>query len=179
MYSPLDPNIDFGFHFYERLWRGIVAEADRIDYSLLHFPASVRKGASTDAFLDGRIDGILYHANTHTDPNERPARLASAGLPTVLLTRSRDLPDGCGTVYIDENSTANLAMEHLWDLGHRRIAHIAGRMIEEDATGGGGRGPISHSDAWNGIECFCRNAVLTIPHSLASMAVGAIYVFPN
>ncbi|MBB6052733.1 LacI family DNA-binding transcriptional regulator [Armatimonas rosea] len=132
MLSPLDPELDFGGHFYEQLWRGIVAEADAIDYSLLHFPASVRCGASTDAFLDGRVDGVLYHANTHSDPNQRPTRLASAGLPTVLLTRSQELPEGCGTVYTDEATTAALALEHLWELGHRRIGHLAGPRASGD-----------------------------------------------
>ena len=126
MLSPLDPDVDFGGHFYEQLWRGIVAEADASDLSLLHYPISVRKSASTDAFLDGRVDGVLYHSNTHTDPNLRPARLAAAGLPTVLLTRSQNLPEGCGSVYTDESTTAALALEHLWQLGHRRIAHVSG-----------------------------------------------------
>jgi DNA-binding LacI/PurR family transcriptional regulator len=126
MLSPLDPQVDFGGHFYEQLWRGIVAEADASDLSLLHYPLSVRRSASTDAFLDGRVDGVLYHANTHIDPNLRPARLAHAGLPTVLLTRSASLPEGCGAVYTDETTTTALALEHLWSRGHRRIAHIAG-----------------------------------------------------
>lgn len=126
MFNPLDSEIDFGTHFYERLWRGIVAQADLMDYSLLCYPASVRKSASTDAFLDGRVDALLYHANTHSHPNERPIRLAQAGLPVVLLTRSRELPEGCGTVFTDEGQTATLALGHLWEQGHRRIGHIAG-----------------------------------------------------
>lgn len=134
MFHPLNSEVEFGGRFYERLWRGIVAEADLADHSLLHFPASVRKSGRTDAFLDGRIDGVLYHANTNAAPNARPLRLALAGIPTVLLTRSRNLPDGCGAVYTDESTATSLALEHLWGLGHRRIAHLAGPVVPDLTT---------------------------------------------
>jgi LacI family transcriptional regulator len=47
-------------------------------------------------------------------------------MPIVLLTRSLNLPEDCGAVYADEARTVDLALSHLWTLGHRRIAHVAG-----------------------------------------------------
>jgi DNA-binding LacI/PurR family transcriptional regulator len=176
MLSPLDPELRSGNHFYEQLWRGIVAEADTIDYSLLHFPASVRKSASTDAFLDGRVDGVLYHASTHTDPNLRPARLAAAGLPIVLLTRSAELPEGCGTVYTDETTTATLALEHLWERGHRRIAHISGPIIAgaESLVGDIGRGRLEGYRTWLQARAAYDPALEGINGSWNDRTVGAL-----
>lgn len=128
MFNPLDQHVAYGGLFFERLWRGILSEANQRDYSVLHYPGSVRDGARCEPFLDGRVDGVLYHA--HTRGNTRPARLAMAGMPTVLLTRSLDLPEGCGSAYADESGTADLALSHLWSLGHRRIAHVAGPSEE-------------------------------------------------
>ncbi len=122
LYNPLDPEVRYGGLFFERLWRGILREADNADYALLHYPMSVRGGHSADAFLDGRVDGILFH-DVHDTRAERASR---AGMPVMLLTLSRELPDGCGTVYADERQTVALALEHLESLGHRRIAHLAG-----------------------------------------------------
>lgn len=126
MSSPLDPNLTYGNFFYERLWRGVIAQADQEDYSLLHYPVSFRESGRIDAFLDGRVDGVLYHSRAHAAADDRPVRLIQAGMPTVLLTRSHDLPEGCGAAAADEFCTADLGLSHLWERGHRRIAHIAG-----------------------------------------------------
>lgn len=125
LYSPLDPELRFGNLFFEQLWRGIVREMDAIDHSLLHYPLSVRGGTNSDAFLDGRVDGLLFHGLD----DARAQKVARAGMPAVMLTRSRDLPDGCGTVYADEEQTVALALDHLFALGHRRIAHLAGPVV--------------------------------------------------
>jgi len=118
----MDPGVAYGQPFFEQLWRGIMYQADIENYSLLHYPSSVRQSRGCDGFLDGRVDGMLMHE--HEDA--RSLELASAGMPLVLLTRSRQIPDGCGCAYADEGLTTDLAMEHLWGLGHRRIAYIAG-----------------------------------------------------
>lgn len=124
--NPLDPDLAYGNSFFERLWRGIMFQADVENYSLLHFPLAVRSGTSCDPFLDGRVDAMLLQEHG----NERSGRLSAAGMPTVLLTRSLDLPDGCGAACSDESGTADLALSHLWERGHRRIAHIAGPVGE-------------------------------------------------
>jgi DNA-binding LacI/PurR family transcriptional regulator len=133
MSNPLDPDVSFGLSFLERLWRGIMEQADLEDYSLLHYPRSVRDSASCAALLDGRVDGILLHGN----PDSRDSQLAAAGMPTVLLTRSLEIPDGCGAVWADEAQTVDLALQHLWSLGHRRIAHVAGPVGADIATAPG------------------------------------------
>ncbi|HEX5324071.1 MAG TPA: LacI family DNA-binding transcriptional regulator [Capsulimonadaceae bacterium] len=124
MHEPTDTQVSFGGFFIQRLWQGILSQADEEDYSILHYPASVRNNARYDAFLDGRVDGVLFHALA--EYSSCAERVANAGMPTVLMTRSLDLPEGCGAVYIDETRTIDIALSHLWELGHRRIAHMAG-----------------------------------------------------
>lgn len=125
---PLDAEAAFGFFFLERLWQGVIEQADRENYSLLHYPQSVRNGAEISAFLDGRVDGMLLRAPDNT----RAVKLAEAGMPTILPTRSLAIPDGCGAVWADDAQAAHLALEHLWELGHRRIAHIAGPVEAQE-----------------------------------------------
>jgi DNA-binding LacI/PurR family transcriptional regulator len=144
MLSPLDPGMLYGSLFFERLWRGITSQTDIEDYSILHYPASVREATHdrVDAFLDGRVDGVLFHSHE----NVRPAHVAAAGMPTVLLTRSLRLPEGSGAVYADETQTIDIALSHLWEQGHRRIAHIAGPVGHESQTLPGGSGFLIADD---------------------------------
>jgi len=115
----------YGIPFFARLWRGILAEADASGYCTLSYPANVRTSqGSTDLLLDGRVDGILFHTMSYD--NARTARIAAAGMPLVLLNRSLELPEGCATVFSDDAEVTDLALTHLWGLGHRRIAHLAG-----------------------------------------------------
>ena len=47
-----------------------------------------------------------------------------AGLPWLLVNRRAPRPDR--SVSLDDEAGARLAVEHLLELGHRRIAHLAG-----------------------------------------------------
>ena len=113
--------------FTDRLWAGITQEADHADYTLMKYPRYIRDDESnTQAFLDGRIDGLIFSGSPR---DERPNLLAAAGLPVVLISNSVALPSVCGSVRADESDTANLALSYLWQQGHRRIAHIAGADV--------------------------------------------------
>lgn len=130
LHNPMDYDLAFGSLYFEQLWRGVMFQADRENYSLLHYPFSVREGTTSDAFLDGRVDGILLHDHS----NSRAAHLSRAGMPTVLLDRALDLPEGCGAAFAREADTAAIALSYLWEMGHRRIAHVAG-PVGDRATG--------------------------------------------
>src|SRR5262249_53575822 len=82
----------------------------------------------------------------HSHENKRPSRVAAAGMPTVLLTRSLNLPDGAGATYADEAQGVNLALDHLWELDHRRIAHIAGPIGPEGNIYGRSKGYVETDD---------------------------------
>lgn len=106
-----------------QIWQGASQAAEQDDCRLLSYPAATRRAAGHEVFLDGSIAGLIL-ASSYGDP--RPARLCEMGLPVVVLARLMDIPEGCGAVCTQENDTLDLALSHLWDLGHRRIAHFAG-----------------------------------------------------
>src|SRR5207237_4413493 len=95
-----------------------------------------------------QVDGVLVDGLVL--PPDRIARFVRDGLPIVCLDRdvdSRSVP----LVQVDNRLGARLATAHLVDLGHTRIAHIAGppelRISEQRIQGyrdvflGGGRQP--------------------------------------
>lgn len=72
---------------------------------------------------EGRIDGVIHVDERHHD--DRIAAVEEIGLPAVLCGGPRkgfELP----CVWTDQAGDAALIVEHLADLGHRRIAHVSG-----------------------------------------------------
>jgi LacI family transcriptional regulator len=58
---------------------------------------------------------------------------AQAQVPVVAISGHRDLP-GVTNVLLDHVQAATLALEHLTNLGHRRIAFIKGQEFSSDTT---------------------------------------------
>ncbi|GEM_PF-1300724 len=119
----LDPNGTAPSRVTDQVWHGASQVAEWEEFCLLSYPARLRETTDTETFLDGSISGLILNAG-YADP--RPAQLAAAGLPVVVLHRFLAVPDTCGSVCAYESDTVELAMNHLWELGHRRIAHYAG-----------------------------------------------------
>lgn len=72
---------------------------------------------------DGRVDGVFLTDLHLRDP--RPTLLAELGLPAVTVGPGGP-DDGSCTVAVDDRLGITAAVEHLIDLGHRHIAHVAG-----------------------------------------------------
>jgi DNA-binding LacI/PurR family transcriptional regulator len=75
------------------------------------------------AFLEMRVDGLVLAGSMPISPMIEEA---PAWLPTVVAgSRDLDLPR-TDVVVQDDVAGVRLALEHLAELGHRRIAHLAG-----------------------------------------------------
>lgn len=72
---------------------------------------------------DGRVDGVFLSDLLHDDP--RIPLLAQLGLPAVTLGRSDGLSP-FPAVTIDDTRGVTESVAHLVQLGHRRIANVAG-----------------------------------------------------
>jgi DNA-binding LacI/PurR family transcriptional regulator len=81
--------------------------------------------ALTQAFLEMRVDGLVL---VGTMPESAAITEAATTLPTVVAG-SRDLTlSNVDVVANDDLRGAELAVNHLVELGHRRIAHISGSL---------------------------------------------------
>ncbi len=97
-------------------------------HDLKMFLADGRLDRSSDAsylesFMNLRLDGLALVGTRATTP---AITQAAATMPTVVVA-SRDLEcAGVDVVANDDELGTRLAVDHLADLGHRRIAHLAG-----------------------------------------------------
>ena len=100
------------------------AEDEHYDVLLLTARERNRPEGLNDMIQDSRVDGVLLIA-----PPEIPETfrlLRESGVPHAVISSGAA---GEGPYFRgDDAGGVRLALRHLWDLGHRRIAHFAGRL---------------------------------------------------
>jgi LacI family transcriptional regulator, galactose operon repressor len=106
--------------------RGIERAAGRRGYVVVVVDAHAPTldPAQMDRFvLEGRMDGLLVAFAAIAD--ELVEQIAGRGMPLVPIN-SRS-PIVAGSVTMDDAAGSGLAVDHLVELGHRRIGFLAGR----------------------------------------------------
>lgn len=112
--------------FYPELIAGVEEVIGSSDYTVLLGSTDDRPTQEADlvrSMMQRRVDGLIMASVTMAD--REVARLSTSGVDVVLASRGlgRELVD---TVGVDNHHGARLAVEHLLEHGHRRIAHLAG-----------------------------------------------------
>lgn len=105
-----------GHHpYFSRLLEGVhrVAQQAGEEILLLH---------DNSPLPSGKVDGILLYSST---PDVALRRLPSDVPCVSLLTAAR----GVSSVTVDDSQGIDLAMRHLIEQGHRRIAYLSGRTV--------------------------------------------------
>jgi LacI family repressor for deo operon, udp, cdd, tsx, nupC, and nupG len=121
----LVPNL--GNPFFSQILAGISARFAASDYSVLITDTADegRRDVLVDYFLDGRVDGVIS-----LDGNLQPEQLDvldRIGAADRIVFACEWLQDcSLPSVRSDNAKGARLAVRHLFDLGHRRIAHVTG-----------------------------------------------------
>ncbi len=75
--------------------------------------------------ISNRVDGVIITISKNTNKTELFTQLEQNGIPVVFLTRSFGQPL-FNNVTADNIYAGELATNYLYQLGHRRIAHLMG-----------------------------------------------------
>lgn len=124
---------DIANPFFAIMFRGIEDAMGQRDFSVIlaNTDDDVSREARGLAMLRGRqVDGVILATARRADPAIQ--ELAAAKFPFVMVNRHTD-PISSNAVVPDDYGGAVMAVEHLIELGHLRIAHIAGS--QEVSTG--------------------------------------------
>ncbi|MEU9660606.1 LacI family DNA-binding transcriptional regulator [Streptomyces chartreusis] len=116
--------------FHTDLIAGIYPEAERLGYDVLLSGTTLGRGEdkAIEALLGHRCEGLILLA-----PDAEPAYLDELGHRAATVSVARRAPGAhVDFVHSAEGKGVRQAMDHLVELGHRRIVHIDG-----------GRGPGS------------------------------------
>ena len=107
-----------------------------------------------EMLLDRRVEALVVLANWLFVNIQVLADLERSSIPTVMIGRELQT-DSVSSVIVDNELGAHTAIEHLYSLGHRRIAFI--------------RGPKTLADSaprWKGIRGFAKSAGLELDSRL-------------
>ena len=111
---------------------GMCQRARRLDYDLTVFlrsePDWVKPGTEAQ-FLDRRCDGFIFVGDNRREISEV---LISHQIPVVECFSVQPAPGAAG-VLSDNASGMRQAVRHLVEMGHQRIAHLAGPSIKTEA----------------------------------------------
>jgi DNA-binding LacI/PurR family transcriptional regulator len=111
--------------FFPEIVDGIQEEADLFQYRALlatGYRDPQREARAVRDLLERQVDGIILLSPQFSN---RVIRDVALGTPTVLVGRRTREPF-VDNIVNDDYAGATLAVEHLAELGHRRIAHITG-----------------------------------------------------
>ncbi len=119
--------------FYGAALRGIEDELDPLGYSPLFVSGHWNAAAESrciDVLRSRRVDGIIVLTGRLTD---HALEMCAKSLPVVVTGRTLAAP-GLFSLHFDNFEGGRLATRHLIELGHRRIAFIAGDQDHPDAN---------------------------------------------
>ncbi|MBD1554964.1 substrate-binding domain-containing protein [Pseudomonas sp. C2L11] len=128
--------------------RGVSEIGELENIALTLFPLNTKRlaggkdaGNETSLALRGLVDGLIIS----TLPDDHPAIVAitKQNLPFVVI--DSPLIDGCFFVGIDDRNAARQQMQHVLDLGHRKIGIIIDRLNPDGQRGAVSRQRFAHS----------------------------------
>lgn len=143
--------------------RGVAETTADAGLGLLLLPVPTGTDPHESAVRSASVDGFLVYSV----PNAHPSLdLLPWGDQPVVVVDEPDDRDGVGFLGIDDTAGAELATRHLLDLGHRRIAVVAGRLGVDPTPG--------RVDAERRAAATVRVARRRLEGALAALATAGI-----
>lgn len=104
--------------------------------------------------LERQVEGLIILGNSVHPEAELLATLKDCRIPIVIIGRQVQ-SEAITSITVDNETGARMALDHLFDLGHRRIAFIRGPKEMVDS-----------SQRWAGVTKFAREKRLQIDRRL-------------
>jgi LacI family transcriptional regulator len=107
-----------------------------------------------EMMLERRVEGLIVIANWLVVDINLLADLERHRIPTVIVARQIQR-QSVSSILVDNESGGRMAIQHLYELGHRQIAVLRGPKAVEDS-----------GLRWNGIRHFARGTNLKLDSRL-------------
>ncbi|GAB4452891.1 MAG: LacI family DNA-binding transcriptional regulator [Armatimonadaceae bacterium] len=126
LFGPVEPSVILANPYASGILQGILAEASqrRCDVTLFSEPWKADAGQE-GRFRDGRTDGVILVAPLAG--SQVVERLSEIGVRLVTVAYPGE-KHNAPSVDVDNVAGIRLAVAHLVEQGHRRIAHLTGDM---------------------------------------------------
>jgi LacI family transcriptional regulator len=122
-------------HFFSNVINGIIVEADKNGYLVIILQSNESlelEKKQVELLFNKRVDGILMSLSNESNDDNHLKRLINRGIPFVQFDKiSKLIPSS--KVIINDQKAASDAVQHLIDMGCKKIAHIRGPENPQNA----------------------------------------------
>lgn len=120
---------DIHYYYYQELYAGLEDYFKQYDIRPIlctTLQNMERERQYIQSMSNGLVDGMIIATLNGPENNEEILKLAEKGFPIVTLERYGSDLDNCCNVRGDNVMAGELAVDYLYENGHRRIAFICG-----------------------------------------------------
>ncbi len=107
-----------------------------------------------EMLLQRRVEGLIVLANWLVVDIKVLEHLGQRSVPTVVIGRDLEM-ESVSSVTVDNQAGAAMALQHLFTLGHRKIAFVRGPNVLN-----------ASSERWQGIRSYAKSAGIAIDDKL-------------
>ena len=115
-------------HFFSNIIKGVIEEADKNGYLVIILQSNESlelEKKQVELLFNKRVDGILMSLSNDTNDDLHLKNIISRGIPFVQFDKiSKLIPSS--KVVINDQKAAMTAVQHLIDVGCKKIVHIRG-----------------------------------------------------
>ena len=122
-------------HFFSNVIKGVIEEADKNGYLVIILQSNESlelEQKQVELLFNKRVDGILISLSNDSNDDQHLKRIITRGIPFVQFDKiSKLIPSS--KVIINDQKAAAAAVQHLIDIGCKKIAHIRGPENPQNA----------------------------------------------
>jgi LacI family transcriptional regulator len=122
-------------HFFSNVINAIIDEAEKNGYLVIILQSNESielERKQVDLLINKRVDGILISLSNESNYDNHIQQIISRKIPLVMFDKMSKLAP-CSKVIIDDQKAAMNAVQHLIDMGCRKIAHIRGPLNPQNS----------------------------------------------
>jgi LacI family transcriptional regulator len=123
-------------HFFSSVINGIIDEAEKHGYLVVIVQSNESiemEVKQIEMLLNKRVDGILISLSNESNNDKHIKEIQRRGVPLVMFDKISKLIN-CSKVIINDQKAASNAVEHLINIGCKKIAHIRGPLNPQNSV---------------------------------------------
>ena len=122
-------------HFFSNVINAIIDEAEKNGYLVIILQSNetiTLERKQVDLLINKRVDGILMSLSNETNYDDHIQEIIKRKIPFVMFDKISKLAP-CSKVIIDDQKAGFNAVQHLIDMGCKKIAHIRGPLNPQNS----------------------------------------------
>jgi LacI family transcriptional regulator len=123
-------------HFFSSVINGIIDEAEKKGYLVIIVQSNESlemEIKQIEMLMNKRVDGILISLSNDSNDDAHIKEIQRRGFPLVMFDKISKLIS-CSKVIINDQKAASTAVQHLIDIGCKKIAHIRGPLNPQNSV---------------------------------------------